>query len=168
MTTAPHHWKHQLACVELASVLWLWINERGHGMVLVAPTLALPDAPAQHAPLTPDVVWIHQERMEQVLDDERGTLCGVPDLVVEVVPPHPSNTGHPGPPVPTPETSTLLEQYEQHGVQEYWIVDRWEQQIEVYRLEAGVLELVQAYTHQDVLLSPLLPGFACPLAAMFR
>ena len=52
-------------------------------------------------------------------------------------------------------------------MQEYWIVDRQLQQVEVYRREKAILELVATLYVSDELTSPLMPGFTCPLARLF-
>jgi Uma2 family endonuclease len=54
-----------------------------------------------------------------------------------------------------------------YGVQEYWIVDRLAQRVEVYRRQQAQLVLVETLLAQDVLSSPLLPGFVCTVAELF-
>lgn len=156
MTTRPPHWKHQLACVEVAAVLWHWVIEQGEGMVLTAPLVVLAD----QVTVAPDVVWLCQSRLETVLNDDDGCVYGAPDLVVEVLAPQPDAHAH--------DHVENLVCYEQHGVREYWIVDRWERQIACYRLSDGMLDGVGTYTDQDILISPMLPGFLCPVAALFQ
>jgi Uma2 family endonuclease len=53
--------------------------------------------------------------------------------------------------------------YERFGVDEYWIIDRFAQQIEVYRREGDKLRLTALLGVTDTLTSPLLPGFTCPV-----
>ncbi len=51
---------------------------------------------------------------------------------------------------------------------EYWIVDRFAQQVEVYRRAAdGTLACVAQVPAAATLTSPLLPGFACAVATLF-
>ncbi|MBD2303936.1 Uma2 family endonuclease [Chroococcidiopsis sp. FACHB-1243] len=50
---------------------------------------------------------------------------------------------------------------------EYWIVDWRKQQVEVYRREQAVLNLVATLMSGNVLNSPLLPGFTCAIASLF-
>jgi len=59
------------------------------------------------------------------------------------------------------------DEYRTAGVREYWIVDRFEHTMTVYRFDRGeltkkVLSRRQTYT------SPLLPGFRLPLARLFQ
>jgi Uma2 family endonuclease len=60
-----------------------------------------------------------------------------------------------------------LKVYSMYGVQEYWIVDWQLQQVTIYRREQGMLRLALTLLAGDELSSPLLPGFACPLARLF-
>ncbi|MDZ8259377.1 Uma2 family endonuclease [Nostoc sp. ChiQUE01b] len=53
------------------------------------------------------------------------------------------------------------------GVQEYWIIDRIAQRIEVYRRDNAQLKLVMRLLVDDVITSPLLPNFACEVAHLF-
>ena len=45
--------------------------------------------------------------------------------------------------------------------------DRRTQQVEVYRRQGAALHLVATLYAADTLTSPLLPGFACPVATLF-
>ncbi|WP_375514156.1 Uma2 family endonuclease [uncultured Nostoc sp.] len=60
-----------------------------------------------------------------------------------------------------------LKLYSVQGVQEYWIVDRIAQQIEVYRRDNAQLKQVTRLLVDDVITSPLLPNFACEIARLF-
>ncbi|MEO1686266.1 MAG: Uma2 family endonuclease, partial [Cyanobacteria bacterium J06631_12] len=60
-----------------------------------------------------------------------------------------------------------LKFYSIQGVQEYWIADRFTQQIEVYRRAEGRLSLEMTLMSTDTLTSPLLPDFSCPLRQIF-
>jgi Uma2 family endonuclease len=60
-----------------------------------------------------------------------------------------------------------LKLYESRGVREYWIVDWRIQQLEVYRRDQAMLRLAATLFAEDVLTSPLLPGFSCPVARLF-
>ncbi len=53
------------------------------------------------------------------------------------------------------------------GVSEYWIGDREQQLIEVYRRENGVLKKAMTLFKGDRLTSPLVPGFNCEVEALF-
>lgn len=57
--------------------------------------------------------------------------------------------------------------YETRGVREYWIADWRLKQVEIYRREQGMLRLVATLLTEDVVASPLLPGFSCPVVRFF-
>jgi Uma2 family endonuclease len=58
--------------------------------------------------------------------------------------------------------------YGKHGVAEYWTVDPENRALEVYRLQSGSLELIATLTGDDEVSSPLLPGFTCTAAEIFK
>ena len=108
--------------------------------------------------VVPDVVWVSNERLAALMD-EAGHLTGAPELAVEVLSPGVENERR--------DREAKLKLYESRGVREYWIVDWRLQQIEVYRRERAMLHLVVTLFAEDVLTSPLLPGFSCPVARLF-
>ncbi|MGF1514333.1 MAG: Uma2 family endonuclease [Elainellaceae cyanobacterium] len=55
----------------------------------------------------------------------------------------------------------------QQGVQEYWIVNKNLQQIQLYRRDQAALTLAATLQATDALTSPLMPDFACPLSHIF-
>ena len=60
-----------------------------------------------------------------------------------------------------------LKLYSRRGVVEYWIVSWQERLVELYRREDAALKLVSTLYENDVLQSPLLPGFACQVSLLF-
>jgi Uma2 family endonuclease len=60
-----------------------------------------------------------------------------------------------------------LKLYSRQGVQEYWIADWLLRTIQVYRRQEAELRLVATLRGDDVLTSPLLPGFSCPLPSLW-
>ncbi|NJK81480.1 MAG: Uma2 family endonuclease [Chloroflexaceae bacterium] len=65
------------------------------------------------------------------------------------------------------DRETKLHTYDRWGVQEYWIVDRFQQTIDVYSRDTEGLTLTQTYGAADTLTSPLLPGFAFVVGDVF-
>jgi Uma2 family endonuclease len=51
-------------------------------------------------------------------------------------------------------------------VLEYWIVDRQQQSIEVFRRDHGLLSKTMTLYEGDQLTSPLFPGFCCLVATL--
>lgn len=75
--------------------------------------------------------------------------------MVEVLSPGPANEQR--------DRELKLSLYSRQGVQEYWIVDWQAQVVQVYRREQAALQLAATLFVGDVLTSPLLPGFTCPV-----
>lgn len=61
-----------------------------------------------------------------------------------------------------------LKLYSTQGVQEYWIADRFERRLEVYRREEARLALMATLLADDNLTSPLLPRFELPLSCIWE
>jgi Uma2 family endonuclease len=59
-----------------------------------------------------------------------------------------------------------FEDYADHGVAEYWIIDCDESSVEQYRLQGGVYKLAQKLTQGEIQ-SLVSPGFRIPIAAVF-
>jgi Uma2 family endonuclease len=91
-------------------------------------------------------------------NEERGWIIGAPDLVVEVLSQGSASERY--------DRETKLALYERFGVAEYWIIDRFAQQVEVYRRDTGSLSLVAQVQAHELLTSPLLPGFTCAVGAL--
>ena len=153
VTRAPH-WKHQEICVNIGTALKLWSDESGLGKPAVAPGIIFSEADN----VIPDVVWASNERLERLLD-EAGHLTAAPELVVEVLSPGNKNERR--------DREAKLKLYSVQGVQQYWIFDRIEQKVEVYRREKGILKLTATLYRHDELTSPLLPGFKCLVGKLF-
>jgi Uma2 family endonuclease len=153
VTRAPHH-KHQHVIGCIFSALNSWSLETGLGEPSIMPGLIFSDSDN----VAPDVVWISHERLAQV-QDQAGHFRGAPELVVEVLSPGKANEDR--------DRSAKLKLYSVQGVQEYWIVDRIAERIEVYRREQAQLALAATLLVGDVITSPLLPGFTCEVTRLF-
>jgi Uma2 family endonuclease len=153
MRRSPHH-KHQHITGCIFAVLNSWSLESGLGEPSIMPGLIFSDADN----VAPDVIWISYDRLAQIQDDA-GHFRGAPELVVEVLSPGKTNEDR--------DRLAKLKLYSVQGVQEYWIVDPLVQQISVYRRDQAQLQLVKTWLREDVMASPLLPGFSCAVAQIF-
>jgi Uma2 family endonuclease len=153
VTRSPH-WEHQSSCGNIVTVLNNWSDETGLGKAAIAPGIIFSDADN----VIPDVVWASHERLERLLD-EAGHLTGAPELVVEVLSPGEKNEKR--------DRESKLKLYSVQGVQEYWICDRIQRKVEVYRREQATLKLAYTLFSEDELTSPLLPGFHCLVSKFF-
>jgi len=148
------HWHHQFACGQLFRFLQEWSERSGLGVANGAPGVIF----AEDNDVAPDVVWISHDRLATVLEED-GKLHAAPELVVEVLSPGLVNEQR--------DRQAKLKLYSRRGVQEYWIVDWQQQQVEVYRRAQAELTLAATLYRDDALQSPLLPGFFCQVAALF-
>lgn len=153
VTRAPHL-DHQDATGLLYAALLNWSLESSLGKPFFAPGVIFSDEDA----VIPDLIWISHERRFKIMDDA-GHLTAAPELVVEVL----SNTAKDK----KRDRETKLKLYSTQGVIEYWIVDREQQAIAVYRREAGILKQALMLFKSDHLTSPLLPGFSWAIAGLF-
>ncbi len=144
-------WHHQHACSRIAQALENWNDQTGLGATGVAPGLVF----AADNDVAPDLVWASKERLLELLDSS-GHLRAAPEIVVEVLSPGAANERR--------DRDLKLRLYSRQGAREYWIVDWRARQVQVYRREAATLELIATLLDGDTLSSPLLPGFACPVA----
>jgi Uma2 family endonuclease len=153
MAKSPH-WHHQATCVNFSAELKLWSQRTGLGQVAINPGVLFTEADD----VIPDVVWISNERLHVLMDDA-GHLTGAPELVIEVL--------SPGPQQEQRDRQFKRKLYESQGVREYWIADWRLRQVEVYRRIETELRLVATLLAEDTLTTPLLSGFACPVARLF-
>jgi Uma2 family endonuclease len=153
VTRSPHR-KHQQISGKIFAALDAWSEASGLGEAILAPGIIPSDADN----VIPDVVWVSTARLAQI-EDEAGHLTGFPELIVEVISPGEANIRR--------DREAKLKLYSIQGVQEYWIVDRFTQRLEVYRRDQGQLGLVATLLADDQLSSPLLPGLASPIRRFF-
>ncbi len=154
VTRSPH-WKHQSVVDSICTALRLWSKQTKLGQAVTSPGIIFTDADN----VIPDVVWITNERLEMLLD-EAGHLTGAPELVVEVL--------SSGEKQEQRDRQLKLKLYSMQGVQEYWIVDRLRQQIEIYRRDNAILKLAATLFAEDNINSPLLPDFSYRIGSFFE
>jgi Uma2 family endonuclease len=148
------HWQHQRTCGNFFQVVDKWSEQTGAGEVSFNPGVLFTNADD----VVPDVARSSNERLA-VLLDEAGHLTGAPALGVEVL--------SPGPQQERRDRQAKRKFYETHGVREYWIADWRKRQVEVYRREEGQLRLLFTLLAEDMLTTPFLPGFVCPIQRLF-
>ncbi len=148
------HYLHQQVCGKISIKLDAWSNTTGLGVAIFSPGVIFSEADS----VIPDVVWVSRERLAQIVD-EAGHLTGAPELVVEVLSPGKQNELR--------DKAAKLKLYSVQGVSEYWIVNRFNKQVEVYRREKAKLALVATLLGDDEITSPLLPGFSCAVSCFF-
>jgi Uma2 family endonuclease len=154
VSTQPH-WFHQRMCGRLFAILDECNERTGLGVVNLAPGVIFSEEDA----VAPDVVWISNERLD-ALDKEAGRVFRAPDLMIEVLSPGFENEKR--------DRRLKLQLYSQRGVKEYWIADWRSQAIEIHRRAEAALHLHSTLGPEDVLTSPMLPGFSVAVESLFR
>ena len=146
--------QHQIVCTKVASLLELWSSQTQSGLAISTPGIIFTNDIA----VAPDVVWISYERYATALQAD-GKFHSSPELIVEVLSPGLENERR--------DRETKLKLYSRRGAEEYWIVNWQERRLEVYRRENAVLTLDKTLNENDILQSPLLPGFSCKVGKFF-
>lgn len=147
--------KHQIVGNLCAYWLTDWNARTGLGVVIPGPGLLL----GEYDDVIPDVIWVshaRRKRFEQA-DDK---LHGAPELVVEVLSPGRANERR--------DREVKLRLYARIDVLEYWIVDPVATRVDVFRRRGDQLVLAASLGEGESLTSPLLPGFALPVAKLFQ
>ncbi len=147
-------WDHQYTCVRLSRFLDESNEQTGLGVVNAAPGLSF----AEDDDVAPDLVWISQSTLSTALGEDRK-LHSAPELVIEVLSPGLSNQQR--------DRQAKLKLYGRRGVQEYWIVNGQQHEVEIYRHDGTSLKFWGTLNSEDLLESPLLPGFSCQVSRLF-
>ncbi len=147
-------WDHQYACGRLFRFLDEWNEQSGLGVVNAAPGLIF----AEDDDVAPDLVWISLATLSTALREDRK-LHSAPELAIEVLSPGFSNEQR--------DRQAKLKLYGRRGVQEYWIVNWQDHEVEIYRHDGTSLKFWGALSSEDLLESPLLPGFSLLVSKLF-
>jgi Uma2 family endonuclease len=154
VSTQPHY-HHQHVCNRAQFELTAWSDTHDAGIVTPAPGIIFSEDDA----VAPDVIWIsHRRRIGA--EGEDGKYHDAPDLVVEVLSYGQKNEQR--------DQDVKLKLYPRRGVLEYWILDWRKRKVEVYRRENAALKQSETLFDQDTLTSPILPGFRCAVATLFK
>ena len=154
VTTQPH-FRHQATCDNIIIELGNWSRSTGLGRTFQAPGVVF----AEDNAVAPDIVWLNKARMPHVLGPD-GKLHDAPDLIIEILSPGKANEER--------DRDKKLALFSRQGVPEYWIIDWRAETVDIFRREEDQLQLVQTLKSGDQMTSPLLPGFACPVARFFE
>ena len=138
---------HQTSVLQLGKRMDTFVREHKLGFAFVAP---IDVVLSQTRVVQPDVVFVSNEN-KKILGK---VIRGVPDLVVEII-----STGS-----WRRDTIDKRALYQQHGVQEYWIVDPEAATIEVLNLKDGEFQLLGRFGKTQTARSALLKGFKIRVA----
>ena len=154
VTRSPHR-LHQRICGKLFRYLDAWSENSGLGETIIAPGVIFSNFDS----VIPDVVWVSKEKLTNI-EDDAGHLLGAPELIIEVLSPGNNNEVR--------DKETKLKLYSLYGVREYWICDRFNKQVGIYRRENTRLALISTLLENDVIESPLLPSFSCLVSNLYK
>jgi Uma2 family endonuclease len=142
--------EHQNICIRLGGLLEQWSYDAGLGIVTTAPGVIFS---VQNA-VAPDLAWVSNERARRGRD-AAGHLHIAPELMIEILSPGRANERR--------DRQIKLSLYSREDVLEYWIVDWQRRTVEVYRRAGASLALALTLGGDDLLETPLLPGFSARL-----
>ena len=83
----------------------------------------------------PDFIFVSAENAKLLFQDKDNTIHGVPDMVVEIFSKSTMKR----------DLGIKKDVYERNGVKEYWIIDPWSENIQVYLLRDGKYVLDNVY-----------------------
>lgn len=102
----------------------------------------------------PDICFFRKEKADQTTD--RQTLFPAPDFIVEVL----------SPSTQARDRGIKFDDYQAHGIEEYWIIDPEREQLEQYRLVNNQYENVLT-SRSGTVHSYVIEGFQIPVRAIF-
>ena len=152
VTPSPNT-RHQEVSFNLAGIFWTYLEQHPIGRAFTAPfDVVFSD----FAVVEPDLLYISRER-RHILTDQH--VRGAPDLVVEILSPGTRRT----------DEIKKRDLYKRFGVREYWILDPKLNGVKVYRqVESAFARVAElSAEHEDVLTTPLLPGWSVALTKIF-
>jgi Uma2 family endonuclease len=145
-------WRHQRIAFVLAHKIELFAGPRHLGECVAASTDVVL---ANDSVVQPDVQFISTERLSLVA---QGHVAGPPDLAIEVLSESSRNY----------DRVVKRQLYSDYGVLEYWVVDPAGETIAQFVRERGELVDRGLVSSGDLRSLAALPGFAVPLAEIFR
>lgn len=118
--------RHQNLLLELAVLLRVFVGQHQLGTVCIAPLDVILD-PARALVVQPDLFFVSAERQEIITDH----VWGAPDLVVEVMSPHPR----------IGKIQDRIRYFGRYGVRECWLIHQLTREFEVLQLSGyGTIE----------------------------
>lgn len=143
---------HQRSVRNLSFQFTLYLRDNPVGEVLPGPGVIFSD----FSGVIPDLVYVSYERGKEIATGDR--LTGAPELIIEVLSPGIENRRR--------DEVAKRQLYKKYGVKEYWILDPQRRTVQVYR--TARFKLIATLSVRDVLTTPLLPGFRCPVKEIFE
>jgi Uma2 family endonuclease len=147
---SPARNRHLCAQLELVALLKYFVSHHQLGVIRHEKCLCV----FPRNDYEPDIVFFGHEKSAAFIPDTMK--FPVPDFVVEVLSPTTEKF----------DRGVKFEDYEAHGVREYWIVDAEAESVEQYVLEEGAFQLLLKSGSGEIA-SRVIPGFQIPIRAIF-
>ncbi|HEY6806653.1 MAG TPA: Uma2 family endonuclease [Pyrinomonadaceae bacterium] len=144
---------HQIVSDNIVHLMRTYLDQNPMGIAVSTIGLIL----SNYNGVIPDIVFFSHEEADQIVSNER--LYSAPSLVIEILSAGAGNLHR--------DRVAKHQLYQKYAVKEYWIVDRDERVIEIYRLKSKVLQSAAKATGDDEITTPILPGFACSTQQIF-
>jgi Uma2 family endonuclease len=138
------HFRHQNLLLELAVLMRVFVGQHKLGTVCIAPQDVILD-PARALILQPDLMFISKGRQEIISDH----IWGAPDLVVEVMSPHPR----------IGKLDERIRYFAQYKVRECWLIHQLSREIEVLKLQQYDAGSRRTFRGIEAIESDVLPEF---------
>ena len=145
---------HQRVLLNLQIVLSNYLRTHSIGILVPGPGMILSDYDA----VIPDICLVRNERWDEVVTGEKFTRAV--DLVIEIISSGKENRER--------DLTFKRQLYGKFAVEEYWIVDRENQCVLIYRLQGKVLEETAKCGIEDEITTPLLPQFQLKVSSIFN
>jgi len=143
--------KHQKILGKLYRLIGDYISINNLGEAVMSPTdVRLWKGKIRH----PDIAFMSKEHKKRITTKR----WGIPDLVVEII-----SKGN-----KRQDKVDKFNEYQKAGIPEYWIVDPFEQTIEVYNLENGTYVSIGKRGVGEIIRSKLLAGFQVAVDSVFE
>jgi Uma2 family endonuclease len=136
--------RHQSLLLELALLMRVFVRQHRLGTVWIAPLDVILDPPRALI-LQPDLFFVSNNR-EHIVTDR---IWGAPDLVVEVMSPHPR----------IGKLDERIRHFAQYRVKECWLVHQLSREIEVLRLQENGAGARRMFRGVEAIESDVLPDF---------
>jgi len=140
--------RHQSAVLQLLLALDAHVRAMDLGRMWIAPLDVVLDE-ARALIVQPDLFFISNERAFIVRDRVRGA----PDLVIEVLSPHPR----------IGQTDERVQWFMRHAVRECWLVHQDQRSVSVIQFAEGTIASRRVFGHRERIESAVLPDLALTL-----
>ena len=137
--------RHQQAVCAFLLALAPYVRERRLGRVLLSPLDVILDW-EKALILQPDLVFISHERWQV----RRQKIVGAPDLVLEVLSPHPR----------IGKLQERVDWFAEYGVREIWLLNQQTERVEILRTAHGRVATRAVLDYLTPIRSDVLPDFS--------